>query len=64
MNRSELITRIDYIIGIRKYTGPSSYPINEGFLLGVIWDYLVLLVLLIQKFVLQSIGIWDFMELS
>lgn len=32
LNEEELMNRIDYIIGIRKYTGPASYPLNEGFL--------------------------------
>ena len=51
INPSDLINRIDFIIGIRKYSGNSSYPKNQGFFIGVLIDYLVLLCLLIQRYI-------------
>ena len=64
LNVGELLIRKDYIIGIRKYNGPSSYPLNEGFFFGVIWDYLILLSLFTQKYIMLKLGIWDYLILS
>lgn len=44
--------------------GPSSYPRNGGFFTGVVWDYLVLLCLLIQRYLMQLEGKWTYVFLS
>lgn len=55
--QTEKITRIDYIIGIRKY--PNSTFLQQ------IWLELVLFIaFLIQRFLLQTQGIWDHIRLS
>ena len=58
LNQNEIVSRIDYLIGIRKYTGHSSYPKNQGFMLGVIWDYIILLTLFVQKYIMNKLGTW------
>ncbi|KAL4498483.1 hypothetical protein ABPG72_019601 [Tetrahymena utriculariae] len=57
-------TRIDFIIGIRKYTGPASYPRDQGFFSGIFWDYIILLCLFIQRYLLQLEGRWTYVFLS
>ena len=59
-----LITRIDYIIGIHKFAGPSSYPYNEGILNGIITDLLVLFALLLHKNFLIKVGIWHYVRVK
>ena len=62
MNPSELVNRIDFVIGIRKFSGNSSYPKNHGLFLGLIWDYLVLFSLLIHRYLLETLGFWNFVR--
>lgn len=42
-----LMSRLDYIIGIHKFTGPSSYPKDQGLLVGIAVDLVVLIALLL-----------------
>jgi hypothetical protein len=63
-NSSELIQRLDYIIGIKKFTGNSSYPKNQGLFSGIIWDYIIFLCLLIQKSLLETLGFWNYVKIS
>lgn len=58
----ELSTRIDYIIGIHKFSGPASYPRNVGIFLGLFGDIFVLLALLLHKQFLNKIGAWDYIK--
>ncbi|CAD8103233.1 unnamed protein product [Paramecium sonneborni] len=56
--QQEKITRIDYVIGIRKYQGIETF-------MNAIWiELLLFIALLIQRYLLQSQGIWDYMKLS
>ncbi|KAL4449174.1 hypothetical protein ABPG74_015556 [Tetrahymena malaccensis] len=57
-------TRIDFIIGIKKYTGPASYPRDQGFFSGIFWDYIILLCLFIQRYLLQLEGRWTYVFIS
>jgi len=59
-----LVTRMDYIIGIRKFAGPSSFPKDQGIFWGVFGDMLVLLALLIHKQYLVAVGLWHYVESS
>ncbi|CAD8106067.1 unnamed protein product [Paramecium sonneborni] len=52
------ITRIDYVIGIRKYQGAETF-------MNAIWiEFLLFIALLIQRYLLQTQGIWDYMKIS
>ena len=51
--------RWDTIIGIRKFTGPSSYPKNEGTLAGLIWDYLALISIFLHRYACKINGTWE-----
>jgi len=57
-----LVNRIDYIIGIKKFAGPSSFPKDQGIFWGVFGDLLVLLALLIHKSYLVQVGLWHYVE--
>ena len=47
LSKEELIKRIDFIIGIRKYSGPASYPRDLGYFFSILPDFIILLALLI-----------------
>ena len=49
-------TRIDRVIGLRKYTGHSSIPRDQGFWLGALPDIIVLLTLLFHREMLLAKG--------
>lgn len=51
--------RWDTIIGIRKFTGPSSYPKNVGTLIGLIWDYLALISIFLHRYACKINGTWE-----
>ena len=57
-----LIMRIDYIIGIHKYAGPSSYPHDQGIFFGIVYDLLVLFALLLHKTYLIKVGVWHYVR--
>ena len=59
-----LVTRIDYIIGIHKFSGPASYPFNEGILVGILPDLFMLFALLLHKNYLIAIGIWHYVRVK
>ena len=63
-SEAELISRLDYIIGIHKFSGNASYPKNQGFFLGVLCDYLVLLFLLLHRFLLEKLGFWHHIRIE
>lgn len=60
----DLISRIDYIIGIHKFSGNSSYPKNQGFFVGVLCDYMVLLFLLLYRFLMERLGFWNYVRIK
>jgi hypothetical protein len=57
-----LLLRIDYLIGIHKYAGGSSYPKNEGIFWGLFPDIVVIVALLLHKNYLYSIGVWHYIR--
>lgn len=57
-----LVTRIDYIIGLNKFSGPASYPKNIGILPGIIWDMLILIMLVNVKSYLVLTGQWHYVR--
>ena len=57
-----LASRIDYIIGIHKFSGPASYPRNQGIFLGILADILLLMTLLLHKQYLSKIGAWNYVQ--
>lgn len=59
-----LVNRIDYIIGLHKYSGPASYPQDQGILVGIAWDLIVLLTLLVHKNYLIKIGLWHYIRIK
>lgn len=59
---STLVTRIDYIIGLTKFSGPASYPKNIGILPGILWDLLILLMLVNLKSYLVITGQWHYVR--
>ena len=60
----ELSQRVDYIIGIHKYSGPSSYPRNVGTFWGILADIVLMLTLIIHKSYLTRIGAWNYVVLK
>ena len=57
-----LVTRIDFIIGIHKFYGPSSF--GNGLLRGLFIPILLFFLLLMHKQYLQTSGIWDYVTLG
>lgn len=57
-----LVTRIDYIFGLNKFSGPASYPRNIGILPGILWDLLVLILLANVKSYLVMTGQWHYVR--
>lgn len=57
-----LLKRIDYVIGIHKFSGTSSYPKDEGILRGITQDLLVMLALLLHKNYLIAVGVWHYIR--
>ena len=59
-----LIQRLDYIIGIHKFAGESSYPRDQGMLKGIAADLLTLLALLLHKNYLITTGVWHYIRIT
>lgn len=57
-----LASRIDYVIGIHKFSGPASYPRNVGIFNGIVADILLLMILLLHKQYLSKIGAWNYVK--
>ena len=57
-----LVTRIDYVIGLTKFSGPASYPKNIGILPGILWDLLILIMLVNLKSYLVMTGQWHYVR--
>lgn len=60
VSAGSLLTRSDYIIGVHKYSGPASYPRDQGIFLGLLPDILVLISMIILKNYLVKVGVWNF----
>lgn len=59
-----LLKRFDYILGVHKFTGPYSYPYDQGILQGLIGDIMVLITLLALKNYLTKLGIWNYVVIK
>jgi hypothetical protein len=59
-----LLNRFDYILGVHKYSGPASYPVNQGILVGIMPDLIVLLTLVLLKNYLIKIGQWHYVRVK
>ena len=57
-----MVTRIDYVIGLTKFSGPASYPKNIGILPGILWDLLILIMLVNLKSYLVMTGQWHYVR--
>ena len=57
-----LAPRIDYIIGIHKFSGPASYPKNFGIFFGIFADIILLMAFLLHKQYLSKIGAWNYVK--
>jgi hypothetical protein len=55
-----LAYRADYLIGIHKFSGPASYPRNQGIFLGIFADIVLLMAFLLHKQYLSKIGAWNY----
>ena len=64
INSYYLYQRWEYLIGIHKFYGESSFPKNIGLFNGLIWDYLCLLSILFHKSIVIRQGIWDYVRLD
>lgn len=59
---SYLVTRIDFLVGLTKFSGPASYPKNIGILPGILWDLLILVMLVNVKSYLVLTGQWHYVR--
>ncbi|TNV87609.1 hypothetical protein FGO68_gene11570 [Halteria grandinella] len=59
-----LIKRLDYIIGLHKYTGPASYPREQGILFGIMPDLIVLFMILNVKIYFDMTGKWNNLQIK
>ena len=57
-----LVRRIDFIVGLQKYSGPASYPRDIGIFRGIVWDLLLLVMLVNLKGYLVMTGQWHFVR--
>jgi len=57
-----LVRRIDFIIGLQKFSGPASYPRDIGIFRGIMWDLLLLIMLVNLKSYLVMTGQWHFVR--
>ena len=58
-----LVSRIDYVIGVHKFSGPASAS-DVGTLLGILPDFIVLLTLFLHKNYLILIGVWNYAKVE
>ena len=58
-----LTKRYDYIIGIVKFTGDSSYPVNRGLFRGLFWDVAAFMCLVLVRFAMDSAGVWNHVKI-
>ena len=59
-----LIGRIDHVLGIHKFWGPGSYPVDQGLVSGMSPDFLCLILILIVKHYLVKVGRWHYVGLN
>lgn len=54
-----LLKRFDYILGVHKYSGPASYPQDQGILWGTMPDLIVLFMILNVRIYFTMTGRWN-----
>jgi hypothetical protein len=64
VTEQQITLSIDYLIGLRKYNGEYSYPKNMGLFSGIFLDLIIMTLLLIQRSLLKSKGIWSFIRIN
>ncbi len=63
LSETDFLDNVEYFIGFRKYNGEYSYPRNAGLLSGILWDVIILFLLLCNRSLLKSKGIWNFVDI-
>ncbi len=63
LSETDFLDNFEYFIGFRKYNGEYSYPKNAGLLSGIFWDIIILFLLLCNRSLLKSKGIWNFIDI-
>ena len=61
-SNAALVQRIDFIIGLTKFSGPASYPKNIGILPGILWELIILIMLVNLKRYLVFTGQWHYVR--
>jgi hypothetical protein len=59
-----LITRYDFIVGLQKFNGPASYPMNQGIFRGLFWDLALLVALINLRRYAWFTGSWKYIKNS
>lgn len=52
------------MVGLRKYSGVASYPMDGGIVRGLMPDIISVAMLLVMKRYLVGIGLWDYVRVS
>lgn len=63
LTETDFLDNFEYFLGLRKYNGEYSYPKNAGLLSGILWDIVILFLLLCNRSLLKSKGIWNFIDI-
>jgi len=63
LSETDFLDNFEYFLGLRKYNGEYSYPKNAGLLSGILWDIIILFLLLCNRSLLKSKGIWNFIDI-
>lgn len=63
LSETDFLDNFEYFLGFRKYNGEYSFPKNAGLLSGIFWDIIILFLLLCNRSLLKSKGIWNFIDI-
>ena len=64
MKPVELLNSLGFVIGLRKFTGEYSFPKDEGVLIGIIFDVLIAISVLMHIEYLKSTGLWGSIKID
>jgi hypothetical protein len=51
-----LVSRIDYVIGLQKFSGPAAYPKSVSIFRGLLWNLILLVLLVLLKVYMHKTG--------
>jgi hypothetical protein len=51
-----LVSRIDFVIGLQKFSGPAAYPKSVSILRGLLWNLILLVLLVLLKVYMHRTG--------